>query len=454
MKIMNNFYIRILIFTLFFSQSLNAQQEQTLNFATDLWQSNLTNPAMLPSGKNIQISLPSLYFNANSPLSIRDFIVNRKGKRIIAPFYGEWLDKLEEKNYYNGDAQMLTAAVSFPITEHLQVSGHHLLSSSQNFMLPRDAASLVIRGNGQFVGTAAEFGTHVSTDLRSEFGLALTYHDELFSLAGRIKSQNGVAGIFSRGDKLRLTTDTSFYALRLTSDYDLVMFEPDQKNLLTSAFLNNGGISADFGIKLNLGKLKLSASVLDAGGSINWKKGGTTYSTKGDIEFRGLNKIDVENTSFHRLMDTIKTALNISTIAGGSFTQNLPLRIYVGANYELTNNLRIGGLFYSESLNEDTKYGAMANVTVNYLKWLRVGATFGLRNESKANLGLHAGLTLYNKVQLFFVTDNILVYGKPFGTNTFNGRIGCNLLLGHNPEEKLTKKIKSDKMSKRYGTIW
>ena len=96
----------------------------------------------------------------------------------------------------------------------------------------------------------------------------------------------------------------------------------------------------------------------------------------------------------------------------------------------------------------------MANVTVNYLKWLRVGATFGLRNESKANLGLHAGLTLYNKVQLFFVTDNILVYGKPFGTNTFNGRIGCNLLLGHNPEEKLTKKIKSDKMSKRYGTIW
>ena len=92
---MNNFYIRILIFTLFVSQSLNAQQEQTLNFATDLWQSNLTNPAMLPSGKNIQISLPSLYFNANSPLSIRDFIVNRKGKRIIAPFYGEWLDKLE-----------------------------------------------------------------------------------------------------------------------------------------------------------------------------------------------------------------------------------------------------------------------------------------------------------------------------------------------------------------------
>ena len=286
---MNKFYIPILFFSLFLSPKLNAQQEQTLYFATELWQSNLTNPAMLPSGKKIQISIPSLYFNANSPLSIRDLIVNKNGKQVIAPFYGQWVDKLEEKNYYNGDVQMLTGAISFPVSERLQISGHHLISSSQNYMLPRDAASLVVRGNGQFVGTAAEFGTHISTDVRSEFGLGLTYHEELFSIAGRIKSQNGVAGVFSRGNKLRLRTDTSFYALRLTTDYDLVMFQPDQKNLLTSAFLNNGGISVDFGVKVNLGKLKLSASVLDAGGTIQWKKGGKTYSTNGDVDFRGFS---------------------------------------------------------------------------------------------------------------------------------------------------------------------
>ncbi len=451
---MNKFYIRFILFSFFFSQSLMAQQEQTLNFATDLWQSNLTNPAFLPSGKNIQISLPSLYFNANSPLSIRDLIVQKNGKRVFAPFYGQWLDKLEEKNYYNGDVQMLTGAISFPISEHIQISGHQLLSSSQNYIVPRDAATLLIRGNGPFVGTAAEFGTHVSTDLRSEFGLAITYHDEFFSIGGRIKSQNGVAGIFSRGDKLRLVTDTSFYALRLTTDYDLVMFQPDQKNLVSSAFLNNGGVSADFGVKINLGKLKLSASVLDAAGSIHWKKGGTTYSTNGDVNFRGFSKIDVENTSFQRVMDTVKTALNISEYQGGTFTQNLPLRVYIGANYEVTENFRIGGLFYSETQNEETKYGAMANVTVNYLKWLRLGMTIGLRNENKANLGLHAGLTLYKTAQLFFITDNILVYGTPFATNTFNGRIGCNLLFGKNPDDKLTKKIKSSNMSKRYGTIW
>ena len=451
---MNHLYLRIILFSFLFCQTLNAQQEQTLHFATDLWQSNLTNPALLPSGKKIQISLPSLYFNANSPLNLSDFVVKSGGKNILAPLYGEWLDRLNEKNDYYGDVQMLTAAVSFPINDNWQVSGHHLVSSSQNLNLPRDAATLLIRGNGQFVGTAAEFGTRVSADIRSEFGLALTYHDEFFSIGGRIKSQNGLAGVFSRGNKLRLETDTSFYALRLTTDYALMAFQPENNNILSSAFLNNGGVSADFGLKINLGKLKLSASVLDAAGSIHWKKGGTTYSTSGQTDFRGFSSIDVQNTSYKKVMDTIKLALNISTTEGGIFTQNLPLRMYIGANYEVTENFRLGGLFYREALGEDTKYGAMANVTINYWKWLRFGATLGLRNESKANMGIHIGLTILEKAQLYFVTDNILVYGTPYTTNTINGRLGCNLLFGKNPEAKLTKKIKSNKMSKRYGTIW
>jgi hypothetical protein len=451
---MNHLYIRVLIFSIFLSQTLNAQQEQTLHFATDIWQSNLTNPAFLPKGKKIQISLPSFYFNANSPLSIRDLIVKKNGKNVLAPFYGQWLDKLQETNEYYGDVQMLTAAVSFPITEHVQLSGHHLLSSSQNLTVPRDAATLLIRGNGQFVGTAAEFGTRISADIRSEFGLGLTYHDDMFSAGVRIKSQNGIAGVFTRGNKLRLQTDTSFYALRLTTDYDLMTFQPDSKNLLTSALLNNGGVSADFGVQFNLGKLKISASVLDAAGSIHWKKGGTTYSTSGDVEFRGFNKINLENSSFERTMDTIKTALNIANIEGGNFTENLPLRMYIGANYEVTNNFRIGGLFYRESLGEVTKFGAMANVTINYLKWLRFGATLGLRNDNKANVGIHAGLTILDKVQLYFVTDNIMVYSTPFSTNNFNGRLGCNLLFGKNTEKKMMKKIKPNKMSKRYGVAW
>ncbi len=451
---MKHSYTRALLFLLFFSQNLVAQQEQTLNFATELWQSNLTNPAFVPSGKKIQISLPSLYFNANSPLSIRDLIVNQNGKRTIAPFYGQWLDRLYETNEYYGDIQVVTAAISFPITDNIQVSGHHLISSAQNLTVPRDAATLLIRGNGQFVGTAAEFGTHINANVRSEFGLAVTYHDELFSAGVRLKGHNGIYGAFSHGDKLRLETDTSFYALKLTTDYDLTVFQPDQNNLFSSILLNNGGVSADFGMKLNLGKLKLSASVLDAAGSIFWHQRGKTYSTNGTTEYRGLNKLDVENTSFKRLMDTIKTSLNMTTTDGGRAIQNLPLRMYIGANYEVTDHFRLGGLFYRESLDNQTRYGAMANVTINYLKWLRFGVTLGLRNESKANLGFHAGLTVLEKVQLYFVTDNILVYGTPFSTTNLNGRIGCNLLFGKNEDAKLTKKIKSNKMSKRYGTIW
>ncbi len=451
---MNLTYTRIVVALLFISQTLVAQQEQTLMFATELWQSSLTNPSFVPAGKKITFSFPSLYFNANSPLNIKDLIINQSGKKVLAPFYGQWLDKLEEKNQYFGDVQALTAAISIPINENWQISGHHLLSSSQNLDIPRDMATLIVRGNGQFVGTAAEFGSKISADIRSEFGFSLAYHDEFFSAGARIKSQNGLYGAFSRGNKLRLETDTSFYALRLITDYDLMVFQPNKNQVIASALLNNGGVSADFGFKINLGKLKLSASVLDAAGSIHWKKGGTTYATSGNVEFRGFNKIDVESNSFKRIMDTIKTTLNVSEIEGGIVTQNLPLRAYIGANYEVTPQFRIGGMFYSESLNNETKFGAMANVTINYLKWFRFGATLGLRNESKANLGLHGTLTIKNTAQLFFVTDNILIYGLPYETNTFNGRIGCNLLFGKDPEVKLTKKIKSNKMTKRYGTVW
>ena len=48
-----------------------AQQEQSLHFLQNVWQSNLTNPALV-SDKKFQIMLPSIYFNVNS----KDFTIN------------------------------------------------------------------------------------------------------------------------------------------------------------------------------------------------------------------------------------------------------------------------------------------------------------------------------------------------------------------------------------------
>ena len=49
------------------------QQEQILGFTTDLWQSNLTNPALLPE-KKIHVMLPGIYFNARSDYALNDFV--------------------------------------------------------------------------------------------------------------------------------------------------------------------------------------------------------------------------------------------------------------------------------------------------------------------------------------------------------------------------------------------
>ena len=72
--------VLLLCTTLFTSVAVSAQQEQSLAFMTDVWQSNLTNPALLPD-KKIGIALPSLYFNLNSPELTFNSFVTKNARR-------------------------------------------------------------------------------------------------------------------------------------------------------------------------------------------------------------------------------------------------------------------------------------------------------------------------------------------------------------------------------------
>jgi hypothetical protein len=469
----NKRLLPILFFVLVIAQKSFSQQEQTLYFADYISQSNLVNPAFVTKGKQIQISLPSFYFNANAPLAISDFVVTRNGKRVLAPFDVNWTGKLQAKNYYDGNLQLHSAAFAFPIGKNFQVSGHHLLSSSQYVNITGDAVTMVYHGNAPFIGRTADFANTVLMDLRSEFGLGLTFHNELFSIGARLKSQNGIAGLFTQGEKLKLTTDKEYYQLRLDTDYELYAFAPtNEGSLIRSALVNNGGFSMDWGFRVNLGRLKISGSVLDMMGSLKWKRGGETYATKGNFEFKGFQRVNPETMTYKKLSDTLRTALNIRNSSGANFLQPMPLRIYASASYDVTPSVKMGGLFYTEQLPNETKVGAMINVSYRLKNWLNVGATYGLRNESATNLGLHTSVLLFKTCEAYFVTDNIISFLQPFDTKAMNARFGMNVRFGKSnipddPKEggkkKSSKKpskakgnkikINSKGMSKRYGSL-
>ena len=101
----------LLCVTLLSSLKMTAQQEQSLAFMTDIWQANLTNPAILTE-KKVAIGLPSIYFNLNSP----DLVINNLTKSGTNSVYLDDVaqNKLQPQTHLNGNVQLQTLGLTFP----------------------------------------------------------------------------------------------------------------------------------------------------------------------------------------------------------------------------------------------------------------------------------------------------------------------------------------------------
>jgi hypothetical protein len=115
----------------------------------------------------------------------------------------------------------------------------------------------------------------------------------------------------------------------------------------------------------------------------------------------------------------------------------------------LTDNLRLGVNFFLEGKPYGASYGAMVSATTKLWDFWDIGLSAGSRSgTSKMEIGLHGGMTLFNTVQMFFVTDNIIPYMSPTNAKAVNGRIGVNLLFGKDEDNKPDAATKGKKKKK------
>ena len=439
--------------TLFFTAmmtvcSVSAQQEQTLNFMTDTWQAHMTNPALLPS-KKLSIALPSVYFNINSPdLSVNDLIINENGSRNL------YLNKLyaperPELTHINGNVQVQTLGISLPVTNRLSLSIYQAATANPSVIYRRDLAQLFFKGNADFLGKTVAFGFSSNADMRSEIGIGAVYHLPVFTIGGRIKFHSGIAAIFTESDKLDISFNQTDYSLGFKTDVDLRMFSAKKITNIRNAqdvinqglFSKNSGISFDLGGSMKLGKIQLNASLIDIAGSINWKNGGTAYTSKGDFTYKGqdLNNFSqffkIDSLNSKTFTDTLKKVLGYTETAGTTYTQKLPMKLYLSGSYQLNDKLSLGALLYNESGGDrpsQTGFAVDATIkAVDIPKILKVraGLTYGLRNGKFNNLGAHVTLNAFKVFQIFAVTDNIITAFKPYDSNNANGRIGMGLIF-------------------------
>ena len=428
-----------LLLLIFFSQIVQAQQEQTLGLVPNIWQSNLLNPAQLPD-KKIHVVLPSIYLSAKSDFVLNDFIHvdSESGRRQIVDTLV--LAKLHDSNKFSVNAQIQTLGISFPINDKIQLSLYHAINTNASVDINGNLAKLFIKGNTQFVGNTVSLSSEGNTSMYSELGLGAAYNlNENFTVGLRIKYLSGITAAFTTRKKFDANFDAAGAQLSINSDFALVTFDENKlagiKNttdiLSNGLFGSNSGYSFDLGGTFKIGKIKLAASILDLGGTINWQNNAKTYSTSGNTVYVGdnaANFFNANNYSTTHYIDTLKRYTNYTETNTGSYTQTLPLRLYLCGTYQLNDTWTFGALIYNESNSINAGTGFTLNSSAQIGKILNCGLSYSLRNNSFDNLGLHFVLKL-GAVQLYGVTDNITAAFRLYDVKTANGRLGMNLVF-------------------------
>lgn len=441
-------YIFALILIGLGGASLFAQQDLSTPFYNKLWQANRINPAFV-SDHTFVIGLPGIYNNLLiENITYNDLIVQRDGQNIVDVDRG--IASLERDNILRENLDLETISLGFK-TGKFQFSLGHALRYNAFVNYPKTLPQLIWQGNAQFIGQNVAFGPDLQVNAFHEYSVGIAYEIGSFlTIGAKAKYLSGVADISTARTDLSLSTSEDVYQLQLDADYlinssgalqydgfDQLDLDFSFGNVETAQlFSSNNGVAFDLGVQLDLGKLDIGISALDIGGQIDWTEEVRNYSLQGQFEYQGLNVaqgILDSQTDLGNAIDTLREIYN-PVETQESYSTELPLRTYLTVGYDLTEKIRLGALFYTETYREET-YGALAvNGQWALHSMLRVGATWAYRQQRYDNFGLQA-IAKVGPVQVLAATDNIFTAVRPKDSHSANFRLGLNLLFNSTKTE-------------------
>ena len=420
-------------------QNNNAQQELSLHFMNNAWQSNLTNPA-LKSSEKIQLILPSIYYSIYSP----DFTI----KKLLQPDADGHLNvsevaknRLQLRNRLAVNAQILSLGISIPISNKLTLSLYHATKSHSSIDLDGNLLKMVLVDNIEYVGKTHKFSSKMNGSVYSEIGFGGIYSvTKNVQIGIRLKMLSGIAGVFTEGGESIVTLESSNYAMSLNNNinvntYSLTQFKKinTPKEAFDASFSRkNSGYSLDLGTQMQFGKLNFAVSLIDVGGYIRWKQEGKKYTSLGELHYDGIKTatISLENSlNKSSITSNLKESVKFNETINPRFIEKIPTKFYLSSTYNWTEKWMIGALICQENDQfTGKKTGFAFNTTYKFLKSLQLGSTWALRNGYFNNWGLHLIVQL-GSIQLYGVTDNIISAVQPYNSKNSNSRIGLNIIL-------------------------
>jgi hypothetical protein len=466
--------------------SVSAQNSQ-LMYYMNIPQNHLMNPALRPSN-SVYIGLPALsgiILNSNNNfVNFSDIFIKGQPKdsiiSILNPNYNvdKFLAKIKERNFMEFESTIQLLGIGFSVGRDGYVFLDINERFDENIVLPGDLFKLALKGNGVFAGSRINLSS-LRADMKyyREIGLGYSWNiTDKLRVGAKGKLLFGIASAAINNQSLGITVNND-YSHVFDANMDINLSGPvnvymDSKHNIDSVafddtrFKTSSGIrdfisgKKNMGLGLDIGatydltdRIIVSASITDLG-FIRWKKDVTSLSVDNKFVFNGLNMVDFFNGTKtideigKNMIDSLKNAF-IITKSKSAFTTYLPFGISLGGSYNVTSKFSLGFLSYTRVISRQLREAITISANINLGNALSASIGYTAANHQYDNLG--AGLAFRAGVaQFYLVSDRIpVVWDKikndnstipiPANWNTFNLRLGMNLVFGNKIKEKKDK---------------
>ena len=462
-----NFKLQALTFLFFITgvlSNLSGQYSNTMYFMPDIIQSRYLNPAIGQQCK-FTLGVPALssfYFNyANNAASYND-VLGRGVPHVLDP--QETVNLLHKKNYIETSIQPTLFSLGY---RHKDFTFSFDIIEKINLLvgIPKDLVAFPLYGNikpGELSGFLDSKNTYDFSGLGVDFlhmreyafGIAQDYN-EYFSRGLRLKllfgkmnvnTQKVKSSIYTNPEGIHDITMQTDNVINASLPLDYVI----NNNRISGATYNDAGISdillnrKNYGIAFDLGGIYsfyepfvFHASLLDAG-VIRWQTNPINVEQDGEFIYEGIDDLqDSDVTSYGReILDTLAEEFLYSSGNDGYYTLS-PAKIYLGATYQMMENLKIGILSRNE-LKERRLFPSVT-LSANYkpLKHVLATLSYTVANRSLNNIGF--GLGVGTEVfQFYVINDNVLGTIYPQTIQNMGIRFGMSMLFGCRERQKAT----------------
>ena len=460
----------LLSFLICFSgiSTILAQNSALLFGSTHTPQSNALNPAFYPKDNLFYVSLLGITPEMHLPLAYNDlFLADKSNNRhyINAWELGEKFQR-DNNMFLNTDIQYLGFGIKlhdFFATFSANTKLHIHLG------IPTGLASVFANRFDGLAGKVITISDQnlMQTTAYNELAFGGGYSISDFTVGARAKLINGICDLRTTQTNFRLKFNDDNELCEALIDYSLVKSGTQifrQKNfgdVMSTMFSGkNWGFSFDIGAKYKWNMIEVSASLLDIGKGIHWRKE--------DIEITPHSNLPIiiNNANFgHLVMDNWDSLMHSFSIAldsiqindsavGEEYWSPIPTKLNLGATVTFGNIYRAGVLFHGEwdkNISFFDRTGNPVDKTMfrhttslffgaNLANWVELMASLSVVKSGKKadwfNPGLGANFSIAKRLQIYALINYVshIKYKEIKGVNL---QFGFNLMFGNRILAKL-----------------